>query len=213
MAPKCQLGGMSRYCSLSVLSFPDANVIQKRGDTIGRQDGDTSMRNIALENQLEALSDRGTGPLCWWRTLSCSNFLADAKIVETAVISIISVSRLAPPALITEIAAVPDDELAPTWNDLAVTFFSMDAMSLGLCYEIGGSCAALSARQIDPLGCVLLLKALAEPYITLDPETRIWVAGTWLAERGGLLNQTTLSSVDWWQTARGHQLPLLAGEA
>jgi len=89
----------------------------------------------------------------------------------------------------------------------------MDSMSLGLCYEIGGSCAALSARQVDPLGSILLLKALSEPYIMLDPETRIYVAGSWLAERGTLLNQTTLSSIDWWQTARGYQLPLLAGEA
>ena len=171
------------------------------------------MRNIALEDQLDALRDRGSGPLSWWRTLSCSSFIADARVVETAVISIISVSRLAPPALISEIAAIPDDELAPTWNDLAVNFFSMDSMSLGLCYEIGGSCAALSARQVNPLGSVLLLKALSEPYIMLDPETRIYVASTWLAERGTLLNQTTLSSIDWGQTARGHQLPLLAGEA
>ncbi|MFL0587660.1 hypothetical protein [uncultured Sphingomonas sp.] len=170
------------------------------------------MRNIALEDQLAALGDRGTGPLSWWRTLSCTSFLADARVVETAVVSIVSVSRLAPPALISELTALPDDELAPAWNDLASHFFSLDSMSLGLCYEIGGSCAALSARQIDPLGTILLLKALAEPYVSLDPDTRIWVASTWLADRGSLLNQTTLSQVDWFQSARGHQAPLLAGE-
>lgn len=171
------------------------------------------MRNIAFENELEALGDRGIGPLSWWRTLSCTAFLADARVVETAVVSIVSVSRLAPPALIAELATVPDDELAPTWNDLATVFFSMDAMALGISYEIGGSCAALAARQVDPLGTVMLLKALSEPYITLDPETRIWVASTWLSERGTLLNQTTLSGIDWWQSARGHQQHLLAGEA
>ncbi|MBJ6121947.1 hypothetical protein [Sphingomonas mollis] len=171
------------------------------------------MRNIAFEDQLEALGDRGSGPLSWWRTSSCTTFLADARIVETAVVSIVSVSRLAPPALIAELATNHEDELAPTWNDLAHLFFSMDAMALGISYDIAGSCAALSARQIDPIGTVMLLKALAEPYITRDPETRIWVASTWLAERGSLLNQTTLSTVDWWQTARGHQTPLLAGEA
>lgn len=171
------------------------------------------MRNIALEDQLEALGDRGSGPLTWWRTLSFTNFLADAKIVETAVVSIVSVSRLAQPELIAELTVTPEDELAPAWNDLAACFFGLDGMSLGLCYEIGGSCAALSARQIDPLGTVLLLKALSEPYVSLDPETRIWVASTWLAERGSLLNQTTLSAVDWWQSERGHQQPLLAGEA
>ena len=170
------------------------------------------MRNIALEDQLEALSDRGSGPLTWWRTLSCTSFLADARIVETAVVSIVSVSRLAPPALIAELTAMPEDELAPTWNDLAATFFQLDGMMLGLAYEIGGSCAALSARQVDPLGTVLLLKALSEPYTNLDPDTRIWVASTWLAERGSVLNQTTLSTVDWWQSTRGHQQSLLAGE-
>lgn len=169
------------------------------------------MRNIALEDQLAALGDRGTGPLSWWRTLSCADFNSEARIVETAVASIISVSRLAPPALIAELAALPDDELAPVWNDLAMHFFSLDAMSLGLLYEIGGSCAALSCRQIDALGTVLLLKALSEPYISLDPDTRIWVASTWLSERGSLLNQTTLSQIDWWQSSRGYQAPLLAG--
>lgn len=171
------------------------------------------MRNIAFEDQLEALGDRGTGPLSWWRTLSCTAFLSDARIVETAVVSIVSVSRLAPPALIAELATIPDDELAPTWNDLAHAFFCMDSMALGICYEIGGSCAALASRQADPLGTVMLLKALSEPYITRDPETRIWVASTWLSERGTLLNQTTLSGIDWWQSARGHQQHLLAGEA
>lgn len=171
------------------------------------------MRNIAFEDQLAALGDRGSGPLSWWRTLSCTSFLADARIVETAVISIVSVSRLAPPALIAELAERPEDELAAAWNDLASLFFSFDAMSLGLCYEIGGSCAALSARHVDPLGTLLLLKALSAPYVSLDPDTRIWVASTWLAERGSLLNQTTLSEVDWFQSSRGHQTPLLAGEA
>jgi hypothetical protein len=170
------------------------------------------MRNIGLEDQLEALSDRGTGPLSWWRSISCTSFLADAGIVATAVVSIVSVSRLAPPALIWELTALPEDELAPAWNDLANLFFSFDGMALGLCYEIGGSCAALSARQIDPLGTTLLLKALAEPYIKLDQDTRIWVGSTWLAERGALLNQTTMSQVDWFQSARGHQSNLSAGD-
>ena len=169
------------------------------------------MRNIELENQLEALDYRGSGPLSWWRTLSCTDFLTDARIAQTAVVSIVSVSRLAPPALIAELTAMPEDELSPTWNDLASVFFQLDGMSLGLCYEIGGSCAALSARQVDPLGTILLLKALSEPYTNLDPDTRIWVASTWLAERGAVLNQTTLSTVDWWQSTRGHQQPLLAG--
>lgn len=163
------------------------------------------MRNIELEDQLAALDDRGSGPLSWWRTLSSSDFNTEAKVVQTAVVSIVSVSRLAPPGLISELTTTLSEDLAPTWNDLASVFFSLDAMSMGLCYEIGGSCAALSALQIDPLGTILLLKALAEPYITHDPDTRIWVASTWLADRGSLLNQTTLSEIDWFQSFRGYQ--------
>ncbi|TVV73774.1 hypothetical protein [Sphingomonas solaris] len=170
------------------------------------------MRNIALEDQLAALDSRGIGPLSWWRTLPCSDFCSESRIVETAVTSIVSVSRLVPSALIGELAALHDEELAPVWNDLAMRFFALDAMSLGLHYEIGGSCAALACRHIDPLGTLLLLKALSEPYISLDPDTRIWVASTWLSERGSLINQTTLSQIDWWQSARGFQSPLLAGE-
>lgn len=171
------------------------------------------MRNIALENQLEALSDHGSGPLAFWRTLSCTDFCTEARIVETAVVSIVSVSRLVAPALITELAVLHTDELAPTWNDIAMAFFRMDGMQHGLAYDIGGTCAALSSMRVNTLGTVLLLKALAEPYIALDPDTRIWVASTWLAENSILLNQTTLSQIDWWQSDRGFQTPLLAGEA
>lgn len=170
------------------------------------------MRNIALEDQLEALGYRGSGPLSWWRTLSCTDFFVEAKIVETAVVSIISVSRLVPPALIAELTTLDGDDLSATWNDLAAAYFQLDGMMLGLAYEIGGSCAALSARQGDPLGSIMLLKALSEPFVSLEPECRIWVGSTWLAERGALLNQTTLSSIDWWQSTRGHQQPHQPGE-
>lgn len=170
------------------------------------------MRNIALDEQLTALNDRGTGPLSWWRTLSYKGFNADAGIVETAMVSVISVTCLAPPTLVGELTTLYPDELAPAWNDLATIFFGFDAMSLGICYDIGGSCAALSARQADPLGSILLLKALSEPYIKHDLDTRIWVASTWLAERGTLLNQNTLSSLDWFQSARGHQTSAIGGE-
>ena len=169
------------------------------------------MRNVALEHHIAALCDRGIGPLSWWRTLSFTDFSAEARIVETAAASIIAVSRLAPPDLIAELTAVREEEKAPVWNDLAIRFLELDAMSLGLSYEIAGTCAALSALQLSALGTVLLLKALSEPYVTLDPPARLWVAGTWLEHRGSLLNRTTLSEVDWHQTGRGIQ-PEIYGE-
>jgi hypothetical protein len=131
------------------------------------------MRNVALEDQIAALCDRGIGPLSLWRTLGFADLVVEARIVDAAAASIIAVSRLAPPDLIAELTAVREEEKAPVWSELAVRFFELDAMTLGLCYEVAGTCAALAALNMDALGTVLLLKALSEPYLQLDPSTRI----------------------------------------
>lgn len=171
------------------------------------------MRNLAFEQQLAALREHSVGPLSWWRTLTFHEFGKGAAVVETAVASIAAVSRLAPPELIAEITLAVEEEKARVWNDLSMRYAAMDAMTLGLCWEIAGSCAALSAREMDPLGLVLLLKSLSEPYVSHDPDTRLFVASTWLGDRGSLLNQTSLSQIDWWQSERGFQGQALGEDA
>lgn len=169
------------------------------------------MRNFAFEHQLASLAEYSVGPLAWWRSLSFIDFSRGAAVVETAIASLVAVSRLVPPELIAEMTVATEEERRPVWNDLATRFSALDAMSLGLCWDIAGSCAALSAREMDPLGLVMLLKSLSEPYITHDPDTRLFVASTWLGERGTLLNQTSLGEVDWHQLTSEPQ-PFSEGE-
>ncbi|MGY2735586.1 hypothetical protein [Sphingomonas sp. UYP23] len=164
------------------------------------------MRNIALEEELSALSRHLISPLSYWRTLSATTFAGEVGVVETSVASLISVSRLAPPELISELLTAQFEERVPVWNDLAVHFHQLDRATLGLCWDIAGSCAALSAHQLDALGLVTLLKALAEPYVSIDPTTRINTAVSWLTLAGTLLNPAVLSQVDWFQSDRGYQL-------
>jgi hypothetical protein len=164
------------------------------------------MRNIELENELSALSRNLVSPLAYWRTLPLPSFEAEARVVETSVASLISVSRLAPPELISELLTAEAEERMPIWNDLSAHFMQLDRSVLGLCWDVAGSCAALSADQLDPLGLILLLKTLSEPYITSDRDVRMEVAVSWLLRAGTLLNPTVLSQVDWFQSARGYQL-------
>ncbi len=78
-------------------------------------------------------------------------------------------------------------------------------MQLGLNAEIAGSAAALSAHAYSPLGLVMLLNMLSQPYTRMDPAARLAIAATWLGERGVILNRTTMAEVDWYQSGRGYQ--------
>ena len=155
------------------------------------------MHNRTLERELEAHEKYCTAPLCWWRTLSAEEFAENADIVEAAVASIAAVSKLAPPNLVEELTTAMDEERAQTWNDLADHYLQLDGMQLGLCAEIAGSAAALSANILDPRGLVTLLNLRSQPYITMNPAARLATAATWLAERGVLLNRATMASVEW----------------
>ncbi|SEM93547.1 hypothetical protein SAMN05192583_1579 [Sphingomonas gellani] len=119
------------------------------------------MYNHALERELEAHERYHTAPLCWWRTLAAEQFAQNADVVEAAVASIAAVSRLAPDHLIGELTTSLEEERARTWNELAAFYMRLDGMQLGLCAEIAGSAAALSANLMDPLGLVTLLNLLA----------------------------------------------------
>ncbi len=155
------------------------------------------MHNHALERELAAHERYRTAPLCWWRTLSAEAFVADADIVEAAVASIVAVSRLIPPHLVEAMTTAMEEERAGVWNEIAEHFLRIDAMQLGLCAEIAGSAAALSATIFDPIGLVTLLNLLSQPYTTMDPASRLATGGTWLGERGTLLNRTTMADVRW----------------
>jgi len=155
------------------------------------------MYNHALERELNAHDRYHTAPLCWWRTLAAEEFAENADIVEAAVASIAAVSRLAPAHLIDELTTAMEEERARTWNELAAFYMQLDGMQLGLCAEIAGSAAALSANILDPLGLVTLLNLLSQPYTTMNPAARLATAATWLGERGVLLNRATMASVEW----------------
>lgn len=160
------------------------------------------MRNHALEAELAAHARHSSGPLSYWRTLPAPVFQQQAKAVETATLSIVAVSRLAPGHLISDLTHSVEEERIPVWNELARRFTVLDGMHNGLAADISGSFAALSASEADPLGLVLLLGRLSEPYIRPDTSIRIGIAATWLATRGALLNTTSLSEVDWHQFDR-----------
>ena len=155
------------------------------------------MYNMLLERELEAQGRHGSGPLSWWRLLSAEEFAASADIVEAAVASIAAVSQLAPPDLIVALSTAMDEERAAVWNDLSVHYLNADMMQLGLCAEIAGSAAALSANLFDPFGLVMLLNLLSQPYTCMNPEARLATGATWLGQRGVLLNRTTLSQIEW----------------
>ena len=160
------------------------------------------MYNHALERELAAHERYHTAPLCWWRLLSAEDFGENADIVEAAVASIAAVSRLAPAHLINELTTAMDEERARTWNELASFYMHQDGMQLGICAEIAGSAAALSANILDPEGLVTLLNLLSQPYTTMNPAARLAAAATWLGQRGVLLNRATMASVEWmpdWQ--------------
>jgi len=155
------------------------------------------MRNLQLEAELSALFEHSTPPLTWWRTLPAPTFIAERAIVEAAVASLVSASRLARPDLIAELLSAQQEEKTPLFNELAVHFASLDGMQLGLLWEIAGSSAALAAADFDPIGLLRVLKSLSEPYVTAQPELRLAMAATWLGEMGSLLNPTTMSEVEW----------------
>lgn len=159
------------------------------------------MHNRLLERELEAHERHGSGPLSWWRLLPAEEFAASADIVEAAVASIAAVSQLAPPDLVVALSMAVDEERAAVWNDLAIHYLNQDMMQLGLCAEIAGSAAALSANLFDPFGLVTLLNLLSQPYTSMDQEARLATGATWLGERGVLLNRTTLSQVEWYPPA------------
>ena len=154
------------------------------------------MHNRLLERELEGQERHGSGPLSWWRLLPADQFAASAEIVEAAVASITAVSQLVPPYLIAALSTAMEEERAAVWNDLSVHYLNQDMMQLGLCAEIAGSAAALSANLCDPFGLVMLLNLLSQPYTGLDQEARLATGATWLGERGVLLNRTTLSEVE-----------------
>lgn len=161
------------------------------------------MHNHALERELEAHNRFRTAPLCWWRTMSSETFTKNAEIVEAAVASIVAVSRLAPAHLTIDLTTAREEERAQVWNEVSVYYLRLDGMQLGLSAEIAGSAAALSANILDPLGLVMLLNLLSQPYTTMNPAARLATAATWLGTRGSLLNRTTLSEVDWWPGTGG----------
>lgn len=160
------------------------------------------MRNFALEAEISAQARNLAGPLSYWRLLPASTFNQHRVVVETALVSIVSISRLAPDELIGELAYALEEERIDVWNDLCVRFTVIDRMAHGVAAEISGSFAALSASQADPLGFVLLLNRLCQPFTPVDLGQRISVASSWLAAHGTLLNPTTLADVDWQQSHR-----------
>ncbi|WP_300396734.1 hypothetical protein [uncultured Sphingobium sp.] len=160
------------------------------------------MRNFALEGEIAAQSLHLVGSLSYWRTLPAPTFHQHRRVVETSVASIVSVSRLAPDNLIAEMTYAVEEERIAVWNDLCLRFSSIDRMTGGIAAEISGSCAALSAAEVDPLGMVLLLNRLSQPFVAADLDQRVGVAASWLAAHGTILNPTTLAEVDWDQSYR-----------
>jgi hypothetical protein len=155
------------------------------------------MRNLQLEAELAAHSEHRAPPLVWWRSLAASVFIAERGIVEAAVASVVTASRLAPPDLIGDMLSAQAEEKTDVYNRLAAHFACMDAMNLGVLWEVAGSCSALAAAAYDPIGLLRTLKGLSEPYITAQPEMRLSVAATWLSQMGGILNPTVMSGIDW----------------
>lgn len=155
------------------------------------------MRNLQLEAELAAHSEHRAPPLIWWRTLPAVTFIAERAIVEAAVASVVTASRLAPPDLIGEMLSAQAEEKTGVFNRLSQHFTCMDGMNLGLLWEVAGSSSALAAADYDPVGLLRTLKGLSEPYISAQPEIRLSVAATWLGEMGGLLNPKVMSRVDW----------------
>ncbi|WP_294284349.1 hypothetical protein [uncultured Sphingomonas sp.] len=155
------------------------------------------MRNLQLEAELSAHSEHRAPPLIWWRTLPAVTFIAERAIVEAAVASIVTASRLAPADLIGEMLSAQAEEKTAVYNQLSQHFTCMDAMNLGLLWEVAGSSSALAAADYDPIGLLRTLKGLSEPYISAQPEVRLSVAATWLGEMGGLLNPKVMSRIDW----------------
>lgn len=155
------------------------------------------MYNRTLQNELEGHAAFNSPPLCWWRSLDAVTFIKNAEVVEAAVASIAAVSRVLQPDLVNELTTAVEEERARVWNEIAIFYMQRDAMQLGLCAEIAGSAAALSASVLDPLGLVLLLNMLSQPYTTMNPAARLATGATWLGERGALLNRTTMAEVDW----------------
>lgn len=155
------------------------------------------MRNLQLEAELAAHSEHRAPPLVWWRTLPASVFIAERGIVEAAIASVVTASRLAPPDLIGDMLSAQAEEKADVYNRLAAHFTCMDAMQLGILWEVAGSCSALAAADYDPVGLLRTLKGLSEPYITAQPEMRLSIAATWLSEMGSILNAKVMSRVDW----------------
>ncbi|TXC72126.1 hypothetical protein FSB78_15115 [Sphingomonas ginsenosidivorax] len=155
------------------------------------------MRNLQLEAELAAHSEHRAPPLIWWRSLAASVFIAERCIVEAAVASVVTASRLAPPDLIGDMFSAQAEEKTDVYNRLAAHFTCLDGMNLGVLWEVAGSCSALAAADYDPVGLLRTLKGLSEPYITAQPEMRLSVAATWLSEMGGILNPTVMSRIDW----------------
>lgn len=155
------------------------------------------MYNHALIRELEGHAAFNSPPLCWWRSLDAATFIENADVVEAAVASIAAASRIVQPNLLDDLTTAIEEERARVWNEIAVFFMQRDAMQLGLCAEIAGSAAALSASVLDPLGLVLLLNLLSQPYTTMNPAARLATGATWLGERGVLLNRTALAAVEW----------------
>jgi len=155
------------------------------------------MRNLQLEAELAAHSEHRAPPLIWWRSLAASVFIAERCIVEAAVASVVTASRLAPPDLIGDMLSAQAEEKTDVYNRLAAHFTCLDGMNLGVLWEVAGSCSALAAADYDPVGLLRTLKGLSEPYITAQPEMRLSVAATWLSKMGGILNPTVMSRIDW----------------
>lgn len=100
-----------------------------------------------------------------------------------------------------------EEERAIVWNQIATHFLTRDRMRLGLCAEVAGSAAALSANLFSPVGLVTLLNLLSQPYTTMNPEARLATAATWLGERGVILNRATMADVDWYDPGSGYPQP------
>jgi len=163
------------------------------------------MRNLELEAELAAHSEHRAPPLTWWRTLPANIFIAERGIVEAAIASVVTASRLAPPDLIGDMLSAQAEEKTGVYNRLAAHFVCLDGMNMGVLWEVAGSCSALAAADYDPVGLLRTLKGLSEPYITARPEVRLSVAATWLGEMGGILNPTVMSRVDWEHALRGER--------
>lgn len=165
------------------------------------------MRNLQLEAELAAQNEHNIPPLTWWRCIPANVFIAERAVVETSVASVVSISRLAPPNLIAELLRAQAEEKSPVFLRLATHFLSLDAMHLGILWDIGGSCAALAAADFNTVGLLRTLKALSEPYISAQPERRLAAAATWLAEMGTLLNPVSMAEIDWNEVAWGDYDP------